>query len=67
MQKKINQILKENRLRKQLTQKELGELMGMGKSTLSLYENGKISPTVDQLEKYAKAFGMELRITFKEK
>ena len=64
MEKEISQLLKEIRLRKQLTQKELSEKMGIARAIIAIYERGEHSPTVDQLEKYAKAFDMELCIEF---
>lgn len=51
----------ENRNKKQFTLIKLAEKTGIGKSTLNNIENGKVSPTLVQLEKIAIA--LESRIT----
>ena len=49
------------RYKKGLTLQELSELTGISKSTLNNIENGKTSPTLDQLKAIAKA--LDTRIT----
>lgn len=51
----------ERRNKKQFTLVKLSEKTGIGKSTLNNIENGKVSPTLVQLEKIAIA--LEGRIT----
>ncbi len=51
----------ENRNKKQFTLIKLAEKTGIGKSTLNNIENGKVSPTLVQLDKIAIA--LESRIT----
>lgn len=51
----------EKRTEKQFTLVQLAEKTGLGKSTLNNIENGKVSPTLIQLEKIAIA--LEVRIT----
>jgi len=45
-----------------ITLLELEKLTGIGKTTLNNIENGKVSPTVNQLEKICRGMG----VTFKE-
>lgn len=46
--------------RKNVTLIELAELTGISKSTLNNIENGKVSPTIEQLEIIAKALGCRI-------
>lgn len=46
--------LKELRKEKELTQKELAEKLGVGRTTISEYESGKIVPRQDGLVKLAE-------------
>lgn len=48
------------RNRKNVTLMELSELTGISKSTLNNIENGKVSPTIEQLEIIAKALGCRI-------
>ena len=43
-------------LRKQddITQQQLADALGVGKSTISMYENGNREPDFEALEKYIK-------------
>lgn len=43
-----------------LTLTQLSEMTGIGKSTLNNIENGKTSPTLEQLEKIAKALNVRM-------
>ena len=51
-------------LRKQdkLTQKELGDILGISKSTISMYENGNREPDFETLEKIADYFNVDMNI-----
>ncbi len=51
----------EKRTEKRLTLLKLAEKTGLGKSTLNNIENGKVSPTLKQLE--AIAIALKVRIT----
>lgn len=46
--------------RKNVTLMELSELTGISKSALNNIENGKVSPTKEQLEIIAKALGSRI-------
>lgn len=41
-----------------LTMKELGAIVGVSESTISLYETGKREPDYDMLNKFADYFGV---------
>ncbi|WP_461043706.1 helix-turn-helix domain-containing protein [Spirosoma harenae] len=57
-------MIKEARLKAGLTQKELGERLGVSVSAVTKLENRKNSPTVETLERVAKAMGGKLVIEF---
>lgn len=57
----VRVTLWEKRTEKRFTLVQLAEKTGLGKSTLNNIENGKVSPTLIQLEKIAIA--LEVRIT----
>ena len=46
------------RKEKDLTQKELGQMIGVGRTTISEYESGKIVPRQDGLVKLAEILGV---------
>lgn len=48
------------RKRANLTQAQLAEILGVNRATISKYENGEITPPVEQLELMAKTFGITL-------
>ncbi len=58
---KMRILVWEARHDKKLTLKQLSALSGVSKTTLNDIENGKLSPTLNQLEAIARA--MNLRIT----
>jgi transcriptional regulator with XRE-family HTH domain len=43
-----------------MTMKQLGNLMGVSESTISLYENGKAEPDIAMLRKIADCFGVTI-------
>ena len=45
---------------KNVTLVKLSGLTGIGKSTLNTIENGRVSPTIKQLETIAKALGVKI-------
>lgn len=49
--------LKELRTEKELSQEELGLILSLSKSTISLYESGKREPDYETLKKMADYFG----------
>lgn len=52
--------LKKLRLQKGWTQERLAEIMGVGKSTISMYENGNRTPDFETLEEIADIFNVDL-------
>lgn len=57
----MKMLLWEARTAKGLTLMQLAKLSGIGKSTINNIENGKVSPTLFQIETIAIA--LEMRIT----
>ena len=56
----FGQLLKELRLSKHLTQEQLSEKLGVSKSRISMYENGKREPSFEMLESLADFFNVNL-------
>lgn len=54
----INERLKELRLKKGLTQTELGEYLGVSKCAISLYESGKRNPSLENILELIYLFGV---------
>lgn len=52
--------IKRERQRKELTQADLGALLGKHYSTISLYESGEVDPGVKRLKQLAKVFGCSI-------
>lgn len=58
----LNNILKQLRKEKGISQRELGELCGKSDSTISAYESGVVSPNAETLQKMLAAVDAELII-----
>jgi transcriptional regulator with XRE-family HTH domain len=56
--------LARQRLEAGLTQAELAGLMGTTQSALSRVESGTVVPTLDMIDRYARALGRPLTIVF---
>jgi transcriptional regulator with XRE-family HTH domain len=56
----LGQKIKSLRLEKKLTQEELGNILGLGKSSISMYENDKMSPDDDIKNKIADYFNVSI-------
>ena len=52
------------RTRADLTQEELAQRMGTTQAAIARLESGRIRPTTRTLERYARATGTRLRISF---
>lgn len=59
--------LKELRLSHKMTQQALAEKLGIAKSTVSMYENGKRQPDFETLEAIADLFNVSLGSLMEEK
>ena len=55
---KINEYIKSHRLAAGLSQKELGELVGVSQQAIAQYEKGQNSPRTDTIKKIAKALNL---------
>lgn len=53
----LGEKIKHLRKEKGLTLKQLGEILNLGESTMSMYESGKRSPDYETLKKLAEIFG----------
>lgn len=62
MAQEIRLAIRELRKRKQMTQKELAELMNVSFQTISKWENGKALPDISYLPALADCFGVELEV-----
>lgn len=58
MGENFNENLKNERLRKSISQKDLAELIDVAKSTYSLYESGKREPGISTIKKIAKVLNV---------
>ncbi len=56
---KICKKVKLERTKKDLSQEELAFLAGVNKNTIWKIETGQVSPTIQTLEKIARALGMD--------
>jgi transcriptional regulator with XRE-family HTH domain len=56
--KTFGQRLRETRIRAGLSQSDLEEISGIPKARLSRYENGHVAPSIQTLERLAKALGV---------
>lgn len=57
----IGEIIKKIRIEKGMTQKQLGEKIGMAESNIRKYESGKLNPKLQTLEKFSK--GLEVPVS----
>ena len=57
--KKICLKIKLERLKRNLSQEQLAELSGISKNAIGKIERVEVSPTIESLEKIAKAFNMD--------
>lgn len=58
---KISKKLKLERIKAGLTQEQLAEKSGLSRNSIQKIETGKVSPTVETLEKLALAFNMDFQ------
>ncbi len=54
----VGERIRQNRLNKKITQKELGEKAGIAEPTIRRYELGKLNPKFETLQKIADALGV---------
>ena len=60
IKQRVGNQIRNARKAKGLTQKELGEKLGVADSVVTNYESGKQNLTIETLEKIADAIGIEV-------
>jgi HTH-type transcriptional regulator/antitoxin HipB len=63
--KQVGILIKQARKAKGLTQKELGDMLGIGESRVSKYESGKQNPTIGTLQKIADTLDVKIELALK--
>lgn len=61
----IKEIIRE-RTKQNLTQKQFADKVGIKQSNISRLENGNYNPSIDFLQKIAKALGKKLHVEFRK-
>lgn len=61
----IKEIIRE-RTKQNLTQKQFADKVGIKQSNISRLENGNYNPSIDFLQKIAKALGKKLHVKFRK-
>ncbi len=59
LSKKIGKKIKLERIKRDISQENLALEANLDRNTIWKIESGRVSPTVDSLEKIAKALGMD--------
>lgn len=59
LSKKIGKKIKLERIKREISQEDLSFNSGLARNTIWKIESGRVSPTIDSLEKIAKALGMD--------
>ena len=62
----VGHKIKELRIMKSLTQKELGQRMGISQQQIAQYENGKLNPKIETLQKIADALDIPRNLLFED-
>lgn len=55
-------MLKEERLRRNISIRQLAEMAGVNKTTIQRIESGEVSPSIDIFERILKAMSMGMKI-----
>lgn len=64
LKKRVGGLIRETRKAKGLTQKELGEKLGVTEATASRIESGTQNLTLETLQRLSVAFQIEIIVTF---
>lgn len=64
LKKRLGKRIQELRIKEKLTQSELAEIVGIATKHQSCIETGKNYPSAELVEKYAKAFNIEVEEIF---
>jgi len=62
----VGNVIYNARRAKNLSQEEVCAISGISRSMLSFVENGRRKPSMEMLDKLAKAMGYKLMITFED-
>lgn len=62
----VGEIIRELRLQKGLTQKQLGDLCGMADSAIRRYESGRANPKLETIKKIADALDTSIDILLED-
>lgn len=62
---KVGQLIRDARKAKGLTQKELGEKLGVADSVITNYESGRQNLTIDTLQRIAEVLEVDVSTFFK--
>lgn len=62
LSKKIGKKIKLERIKRDISQEDLALDACLDRNTIWKIESGRVSPTIDSLEKIAKALGVEFAI-----
>lgn len=65
IKEQVGKLIRETRKAKGLTQKELGERIGVAESTLSRFENGEQNLTLETLARISDALETNIFIDFR--
>ncbi|RZM12336.1 MAG: XRE family transcriptional regulator [Pedobacter sp.] len=66
IKRQVANLIREARKAKGLTQKELGERLGLSKNTVTEYEDGKQNLTIETLNKISLALDGSILIVLKK-
>lgn len=66
MQRKFNEQLKDYRIDKRLSQREVAEQLGVATSTYSNWEQGRTQPSIDDLKNIIKILDINPNELFNE-
>ena len=56
----FHEVLKQLRLSRELTQKQLADAVGLSQNTISMYENGRREPDMKILAQLGQVFGVDM-------
>jgi UDP-N-acetylglucosamine 1-carboxyvinyltransferase len=67
LKKQISQLIREARIERGLTQRELGEKIGVSESAVNRYESGNLNMSTEVLYKIAEAMNLDLSVNFNKR
>lgn len=65
--RKLGRVIRARRKELRLSQNDLKDYSGVHNVTISLIENGKYNPSINELEKIITPLGLELTLMIKNK